>query len=346
MPLKFNREKLRDSSQTSWLLLDLFMVALVSVNLAFILFDTLYGTLPFRGLLDQHLPAFSEFYDQRIHAHFLYWDLVFIAIFLAEFCFQWAVAVRKQTYARWYFYPFLRWYDLLGCIPIGSFRMLRFLRVISLTIRLQKMGIIDLTDSRLYNFFEFYFSAFIDEVSDRVMIRTLDDFRRELEDEAPITREIITKVISPQRDKLVEQLSRRIGHIAQQSYDKHQDEIREYVDSVIAESVKANAGIRNLNRVPVVGRAVVNQLRQSINDIVAEVVDRTVRDISAAENNRLVDESVTVIIDAILEDHPELGDIGTRMSIEAIELIKDRVRVQHWKESLRRRKAQAEEMPD
>lgn len=338
MPWKFDRQKLKDSSQTSWVALDLFMVGLVLLNLFFILFDTLYGTSAFRGLVDDLAPTFSEFYDQRIHEHFLYWDLVFIAIFLTEFCFQWAVAVRKQTYARWYFYPFLRWYDLIGCIPIGSFRMLRLLRLISLLVRLQKMGIIDLTDTAPWRFFDFYFNAFVDEVSDRVMVRTLDDFRREIEDETPITRDIITKVISPQRDKLVEHLSRRIGHIAQQSYDKHQEEIRGYVDSVIADAVKANAGIRNLNRVPVVGRAVVKQLRQSINDIVAEVVDRTVRDVSAAENNRLVDEAVTVIIDAILEDHPELGDLGTRMSIEAIELIKERVRVQHWKESLRRRK--------
>lgn len=345
MALTFNRQKLRESSQTSWVVLDLFMVALVSLNLVFILFDTLYGTAAVQDLFDDHLPAFSEFYGERIHEHFLFYDLIFIAIFLAEFFFQWAVALRKQTYPRWYFYPFLHWYDLLGCIPIGSFRMLRLLRLISLTIRLQKMGIIDLTDSRIWKFFEFYYNAFVDEVSDRVMIRTLDDVRRELEDEAPITREIITNVIAPQREKLVEHLSRRIGHIAQQSYDKHQDEIRGYVDSVISESVQANAGIRNLDRVPVIGRAVVNQLRASINDIVAEVVDRTVRDISAAENNRLVDESVTVIIDAILEDHPELGDIGTRMAIEAIELIKERVRVQHWKESLRRRKKEAEDMP-
>lgn len=54
---------------------------------------------------------------------------------------------------------------------------------------------------------------------------------------------------------------------------------------------------------------------------------------------------MSVIIDAILDDHPELGDLGTRMSIEAIELIKERVRVQHWKENLRRRKQQAAQLP-
>lgn len=345
MPIRFDRNKLQQTRQTSWLVLDLFMVALVSINLIFIVFDSLYATVAMQQLLDGISPAFNAFYDERVHQHFLYYDLVFVAIFLAEFCFQWWMSVRKRIYPRWYFYPFMRWYDLVGCIPIGSLRMLRLLRIVSLMVRLQKMGVIDMTDTRIYRFFEFYFNAFIDEVSDRVMIRTLDDVRREVEDETPITRQVITQVIAPQRELLVEHLSRRIGLIAQNSYQQHQDTIREYVDSVISEAVRANSGIRNIERVPMLGRAVVSQLQQSINDIVYEVFDRTVRDVSAAENNRLVDESVSVIIDAILDDHPELGDIGTKMTVEAIELIKERVRVQHWKDQLRRRQERAEAMP-
>ncbi len=338
--LRFDRRKMRESRETSWLALDLFMVALVSVNLVFIVFDTLYATATLQSLLDDHAPAFSTFYGEQIHAHFLFYDLIFIAIFLAEFVFQWIVAIRRHRYPSWYFYPFVHWYDLIGCIPIGSFRMLRLLRVVSLLVRLQKRGIIDLTESRIYRFLEFYFNAFIDEVSDRVMIRTLDDVRREVEDETPITRQIITEVIAPQREVLVEHLSRRIGLIAARSYHQHEEEIRQYVESVIAEAVRANDGIRNLERVPLLGRPVVNTLRESINDIVYQVFDRAVSDISAAENNRLVDETVSVIIDAILQDHPELGDIGTRITVEAIEVIKERVRVQHWKETLRRRRGQ------
>ncbi len=338
MPLKFNRQKLRETRQTSWLILDLFMVFLVSLNLVFIIFDTVYAASATQDLLDSVVPGFSAFYRDHIHDRFLFYDLIFVGIFLAEFCFQWIVAVRRRLYPRWYFFPFVRWYDLVGCIPIGSLRMLRLLRVISLLVRLQKMGVIDMTDTRIYRFFEFYFNAFIDEVSDRVMIRTLEDVRREVEDETPITRQIITEVIAPQRELLVEHLSRRIGMIAERSYRNHEGTIREYVESVIADAVTANAGIRTLDRVPVLGRSVVNTLRQSINDIVYEVFDRTVRDVSAAENNQLVDETVSVIIDAILEDHPELGDIGTRITVEAIEVIKERVRVQHWKETLRRRR--------
>jgi hypothetical protein len=45
------------------------------------------------------------------------------------------------------------------------------------------------------------------------------------------------------------------------------------------------------------------------------------------------------------EVHPELGDIGKTMTVEAIEVIKERVRVQHWKENLARREANAARMP-
>jgi hypothetical protein len=239
----------------------------------------------------------------------------------------------------------MRWYDVISLIPVGSLRLLRLLRLASLLIRLHKRGIIDLTDSRVYRFFEFYFNVFVDEVSDRVIIRTLDDVRREIKEESPIARQIITEVIAPQRELLVEHLSRRIGAIAQQSYENHMGAMREYVEEVIAEAVDADPGIRSLQRVPVLGRSVTETLSQSIREIVYQVFDRVIRDVSAAEQNRVVDEAVSVIIGALLEKHPELGDLGTRMTLEALELIKERVRVQHWKERLEQREQFAAKMP-
>jgi hypothetical protein len=345
MRLKLDRRKLRETHQLPWLVLDLAMVLLVIVNLSFIVFDTLYGTQAFRSVLEELAPGFSAYYGAHIHPDFLFYDLFFIGIFVAVFIFEWIVAVRSRTYPRWYFFPFMRWYDVISFIPVGSLRLLRLLRLVSLLMRLHKRGIIDLTDSRVYRFFEFYFNVFIDEVTDRVIIRTLDDVRREIREESPIARQIITEVIAPQRELLVEQLSNRIGAIAQQSYEHHKGALREYVAAVIAEAVDADRGVQSLQRVPVLGRTVTQTLRQSINDIVYQVFDRVIRDISAADQNRLVDEAVRVIVDALLERHPELGDLGTRMTLEALELIKERVRVQHWKERLEQREQLASRMP-
>jgi hypothetical protein len=344
MPLKLDRQKLRETRQASWLALDIAMVVLVLVNLMLIVFDTIYATAAAQQALAATLPAFERFYGERIHANFLFYDLVFVAIFLAEFCFQWVMAVRKQVYARWYFYPFLRWYDLVGCIPIGSLRMLRLLRVVSLLVRLQKMGVIDLTDTRPYRFLAFYFNVFIDEVSDRVIVRTLDDVRREIEDDSPVTRQVVREVIAPHRDLIVSHLAQRIGQITDRSYQAHQDSVHHYIESVVAAAVEANEGVRRLERVPVLGRSVVLTLRQSINDIVHEVFARTLRDISASENNRLVDETVAVLVDTILDEHPELSELGAQIAIDVIEIIKERVRVQHWKEALERRERETAQL--
>lgn len=335
----FNFKMLRQQRQISWVVLDLVMVALVLLNLGFIVFDTLFGIEVVGGFFAEATPAFHAFYRDEIHAHFLFYDLIFIAIFLAEFLFQWVMAVRRQAYPRWYFYPFIHWYDLVGCIPVGSFRLLRLLRLVSLVVRLQKMGVIDLTDSRPYQFFVFYYNAFIDEVSDKVQLRVLDDIKREFKDENPIAREILTEVVQPRREVLVEYISRRVGSIAERSYDKHREELRAYVESVVAEAVVANRDISNLEKVPFLGRPIVSTLEQAINDIVYDVFRQVVSDVSQSNNNRVVDEIVNVVFDLVLEEHPDLGDESRDMVTDAIELIKERIRVQHWKDSLRRRDA-------
>jgi hypothetical protein len=334
MPIRFDRRKLSESRQGSWFVLDLAMIVLVLINLIWIVFDTLYGAPAIQAFFARQLPRFNTFYRDEIHVNFVFYDLIFVAIFLSEFVFQWAMAVRRQVYPRWYFFPFARWYDLLGSIPIGSLRLLRLLRVFSLLYRLQKMSVIDLTETRFYQFLLFYYNAFIDEVTDRVQLRVLDDVKREVEHDNPIARQIITEVVAPRRNLLVEHLSRRMGDIAKRSYENNRAVIRDYVESLIAAAVASNAELRTLERVPLLGHAVVSTLRHSINDIAYHVFDRAARDLSSADNNRLVDEMINVVLDVLLEKHPELGDIGTRMTVDAIELVKDRIRVQHWREAL------------
>ncbi|MEZ5021997.1 MAG: hypothetical protein R2728_01825 [Chitinophagales bacterium] len=75
---------------------------------------------------------------------FLYYDLVFVGIFVLELSVRWTIAIFRNTYAKWFFYPFIHWYDVLGCIPLSSFRALRLLRVFSMFYRLNRLGIIDM----------------------------------------------------------------------------------------------------------------------------------------------------------------------------------------------------------
>ena len=138
--LKINRENLRNSHETPWLILDLVMLGLLFINLAWLIFDALYATNFVYHQLGVHFPAVIDAYDP-IHKNFLLVDLVFIGIFFTEFCFRWAVAIIRKEHLRWYFFPFLHWYDLVGLIPTGGTRLFRFLRIFIRT------GIEDITAS-------------------------------------------------------------------------------------------------------------------------------------------------------------------------------------------------------
>ena len=56
--LRINRENLRNSHETPWLILDLVMLGILFVNLAWLIFDALYATDFVYGLLGTYFPPF------------------------------------------------------------------------------------------------------------------------------------------------------------------------------------------------------------------------------------------------------------------------------------------------
>ena len=134
--MKFNPAKLRASNETPLFILDFVMLVLIISNLFCLVFDTFFENRIVQDLLFWAFPGFTEFYKSQIHPNFLVYDLIFVSVYLSEFVLRWIIAIRRKTYYRWFFYPFVHWYDLIGCIPVGAFRWLRLLRVFSIVYRL------------------------------------------------------------------------------------------------------------------------------------------------------------------------------------------------------------------
>jgi hypothetical protein len=140
----FSYSKLKSSHEGPWIILDLVMLCLLIINLIWLLFDGLFATQAFKSILVSISPDIVSAYAP-IHDNFILYDLAFIVVFLIEFCVRWVAAVVRKTHMRWYFFPFIHWYDLVGCIPLGGARIFRFLRIFSILYRLQKYEIIDLS---------------------------------------------------------------------------------------------------------------------------------------------------------------------------------------------------------
>ncbi|MET4024984.1 hypothetical protein ABIE59_000495 [Marinobacter sp. MBR-99] len=333
--LRINRENLRSSHQLIWFLIDFLMLGLLIINLAFIIWDSIYSFVAVQNLLEDNLPAVNAAY-LPIHERFIFYDLIFVSIFLTEFFVRWGYSVKAQVYDRWYFYPFIHWYDLVGCIPVGGFRFLRVLRIISIVYRLHQYKIIDFTSTRLYQFVSFYYEAFMEELSDRIVLKVLSGVQDEVKRGSPLFERIQSDILFPRRSMLSDWLSERVALAAQQGYIPNRGALRVYLEDRVDNALKQNLELSRLKYLPVVGPTIQDTLENAVGDIVANVIHQILEDLASSTNHAFIEDIVNVML-------PEPGEVRgedaekealINLILEVIDAIKDQVRVKHWRENL------------
>lgn len=328
--LKINRENLRNSHETPWLILDLVMLGLLFINLAWLIFDALYATNFVYHQLGVHFPAVIDAYDP-IHNNFLLVDLVFIGIFFTEFCFRWAVAIIRKEHLRWYFFPFLHWYDLVGLIPTGGTRLFRFLRILSILHRLHKYEIIDLNQTAIFRFFTFYYDVFVEELSDRIVVKLLSDAQKDISAGSPLLDDITNQVLAPRRPVITQWMAGIINHLGQSiSNDEHGDVIREHVRKSVGKAVRGNAQVSSLNYLPIIGKTIENTLEQSVTDIVTSSLVNLLSDLDSER----IDHFISVGMHDYTPTADALDEEVLNVVNECLELVKAHVSQQRWKSHL------------
>jgi len=326
-------KELLQSRDAKIILIDLFMMAVLIANLVLILFDLIFTSAWVQELLARYLPDFYQFYLVNVHQDFFAIDIWFVAIFLLELIIRWIIAIRQKTYFRWFFYPFIHWYDVLGCIPVGSFRFLRVLRVVSIVVRLQKLKIIDITRTYLFSAFNKYLNILTEEVSDRVVVNVLSGVQDEVSSGNPLFTQILEQVVEPQRPVLVEWLSHRLQHVVSESYQNYQGDLQEYVASTIKNAVEGNREISNIAKIPVVGPTIATNLEDAISDIVYQVIDQAINDLGSPHNKAIINDMAHLSVEAFTmkEEDRQLDRVVRDIVVKSLELVKDQVKIQQWK---------------
>ncbi len=328
--LRINWANLRNSHETPWFILDFVMLGLLTINLIWLLFDGLYGTEFVYQQLENLSPGFAAAYAP-VHRNFILVDLVFISIFFVEFCFRWIVSVVRKEHLRWYFFPFLHWYDLIGLIPLGATRIFRFLRIFSILHRLHKYNIIDLNHTGIFRFFAFYYDVFVEELSDRIVVKVLTDAQKDIAAGSPLVDDINKQVLAPRRPVLTQWLAGVLNHLGETiQHGEHGEAIRQHVSKSVGKAVKANPQVSTLTYVPVVGKTIENTLEQAVTGIVTQSLVNLLSDLDA--------ERVNGFINAGLEEYtPSADDLDKEVLLvinECLELVKSHVAQQRWKSEL------------
>lgn len=321
------------------LLWDLAIVALVTINLVLIIFDTLFAIGPLANAFGAVWPSAHDWYARDVHQQFATVDLGFVAVFVLDVLAGWALAIGQRRYYRWFFYPFARWYDVLGCIPVAGFRFLRVLRVISIVMRLQRLGVIDIRGWWLYRQFMFYYGILVEEIADRVVIKVLTGVQDEVKSGGQqLSSQIMREVVVPRRHQLTEAASAQLEQSIVASYQANRDQIQAYVAKIVGRAADANPALRNLERVPMLGHYVSEALDEAIRDTVNQVLDEAVAGLSTEDFDALVANVVDSAIDRLLsQDIAAVSSEIRDATIEVLELVKAQVAVQHWREQFEQR---------
>jgi len=324
----------RRSRELSSLIVDVVMVILIIANLTLILIDWGFESAFVQRQLRAYVPSVYRWYDQTIHQHFFFYDLAFVAVFVTEILIRWGLAIYRRRYHRWFFYPFVHWYDVLGCIPVSSLRSLRLLRVIAMIPKIQRIGLIDLRDTYPYRKFEKYRDIALEEISDRVTVRIIEGLQKEIRGSEKVTTRIAKEVIAPQRDALIQAITHRLQEATAVAYTSQQDDFQDYLDDVIADAVQQNQEIGTIASLPGVGRPVATLLERAISDIVFNVIDRMVADVASLDNDRAIAEITSISTDALLspEYDQRLNRLARSVVLQSLDVIKDHVQIRRWRQ--------------
>lgn len=311
---------------------DLIMITILVINLLWLSFEWLFENRSIHEFLRVQAPQFFHFYNTNIHNDVAKIDIIFVAIFLVEFSIRWGLAIKRKTFYKWYFYPIVHWYDVLGLIPVGYMRVLRVLRVFSILYRLQRMGIIDVRKTYVYQQFDRLRNIISEEISDRVVINIIKNSQEEIRNGRPTQQNILHKVVAPHKEEIIDWVTQKAKTTAEDHYLPNKDKFRKIVQENVSQIMDHNESVDALEKIPIVGKALSKQLEATISDTMLNTIDSVIYTMLIDEKNQTLQQLTAQAFDAMVspDRDPELERITQEITLKALDEVKAQVSYKQW----------------
>lgn len=333
MPL-FGQDKRDDKPSSTKIAYDIIMLGLLVVDLLLIIGDKILMS----GLttkLAQWLGfgANLTVYHEQYHLTISAIGGVFTIFWVAELLVRWLIAVIKKTYFRWFFFPFVHWYEVLGCFP--ALRALRLLRAGVIIKRLHHMDI-KVIPERWLKSAQFYYHVILEELSDRVILTAVDNFRMQMA-QSSTHGALVQSAIDKNRadlekvvlDLLRHELSPKLEQaFLQEVGQKLSSDIGQAVEQALADTPELK---RYLKLIPIAGTLIEGQIT-NIGKHIGE-------NVTTAVNGHLFDPktldelmvSIAKGVASIDTTRPELQKLVGTVVDDALTAFEKQVKIQQWK---------------
>jgi hypothetical protein len=274
------------------------------------------------------LNYFREFdLGGQLTDHFWKIDLPFLTLFWIEFLVRWYLALRRRTYAKWFFFPIFNWYDVLGLIPTRHFRIFRLLRAVSMYMRLRRSELSGVGKDVFSRAIEYIANIVTEEVTDRVALRILSELHEEIEDGTHAR--IVRATVEPRRSEIERVVSLQIQELLTDA-----DTIESFRALLRLNLANAVERAETLQSVPL-PQALLRPLVRSAGEI---VLDTTIETVTTTVRSKEGHEALRRLASAVVEDLfygaglVEIESLAKQVSLQLIDHMKEVVAVKKWAE--------------
>lgn len=279
--------------------------------------------------LVQPLLTYQEHYHLPIDAI----GGLFTLFWVMDLLVRWSIAIAKKTYYRWFFFPFVHWYEVLGCFPL--LRPLRLLRATVIIKRLHSLGI-QIIPERWLKSARFYYHVLLEELSDRVILTAVGNIRAQMRHK-DAQGSLIHRTIIANRQEIEQavgellrlELAPRLKEaLSAKNGEKLAIDIGMAVERALSQTPEFR---RYLKLIPIAGGMIEAQIT-TIGKHIGENVT------TAINAHFLDDATLDVIINQIAQGvanidttHPEVQTLIHKISEDALKAFEDQVKIQQWK---------------
>lgn len=333
------KSKYHSVDQNSWpfrlfLLYDIFMVFIIVFNLFCLGMNLFLMSSLGEWLFQQiHLLSVLDFYRTHLNPWVITTEAWFIIFLIAELVVRWIFAIINKHHARWWWFPFVHFYEILAIIPY--LRFLRLFRAGIIAYRLYEMGYQVIPD-KIQRTLLFYYRVVMEELSDRVVLTVLDGLKHELKTNSS-HQQTIHNLVDHHRQLFVTTLSSLLQESLATTLQQQQPAITQKVGIIVNQAIEDTPELTQLLRlIPIVGGRIEQQI-QSIGQRLGENISAGLIEPFTAGSPQQPNENFQLIAEKVSElniNNQYLEELVKSVVFESIEAISKQVKVKQWQEML------------
>ncbi len=259
----------------------------------------------------------------------------FFTLFLiAELLIRWGISIKEKVYYRWFFFPFIHWYEVLGCFP--QLRGLRLFRAVVIGRRLHQLGYKVLPQPWI-NRIKFYIDILLEELSDRVILTTIENYREELTN-PQMQKSLIDSIVDRNRDEieavllslLRTELVPQLQKLSERP--KEGNLIANEVGNAIQDGLANTPELRRyLRLIPIAGSLIESQLQHIGHNIGENVVYSLNKQLLSPERMDALMVTIAHGVAQIDTNNTRLEHLVANIITDILTEFEAQIKVQQWK---------------